>query len=77
MIRSGLDPQRVDDPDLGWSGLLVGRSEFQFVPGGHKRIFLEPNVDLLASTLKRCLLEAQDVEDNSELTRVNLKQEVP
>jgi amino acid adenylation domain-containing protein len=76
VIRSGLDPQRVDDPDLGWSGLLVGRSEFQFVPGGHKRIFLEPNVALLASTLKRCLLEAQDVEDNSELTRVNLKQEV-
>jgi amino acid adenylation domain-containing protein len=61
LVRSGFDPQRVNEPTMGWSELLVGKSEFQFVPGGHKRIFLEPNVELLAGTLKRCLLEAQDV----------------
>jgi amino acid adenylation domain-containing protein len=76
VIRSGFNSQRVNEPDMGWAGLLVGKSEFQFVPGGHKRIFLEPNVELLASTLGRCLLEAQDVENSSELTRVSLKQEV-
>lgn len=76
LIRSGFNPQRVNEPDLGWSDLLVGRSEFHFVPGGHKRIFLEPNVELLASTLKRCLLEAQDMGSASELTTVSPMQEV-
>jgi hypothetical protein len=61
---------------MGWSELLVGRSEFQFVPGGHKRIFLEPNVELLAGTLKRCLLEAQDVGSETELAPVSPMQEV-
>ena len=55
LIQSGPDAQRVEDPGLGWSGLLVGKSEIQFIPGGHKGIFLEPNVELLANTLKRCL----------------------
>jgi thioesterase domain-containing protein/acyl carrier protein len=55
LIRSGPDAQQVEDTGLGWSGLLVGKSEFQFVPGGHKGIFLEPNVELLANILKRCL----------------------
>jgi len=76
LIRSGFNPQRVNEPDLDWSDLLVGRSEFHFVPGGHKRIFLEPNVELLASTLKRCLLEAQDMGSASELTTVSPMQEV-
>jgi thioesterase domain-containing protein len=72
LVRSGFDPQRVNEPSMGWSGLLVGKSEFQFVPGGHKRMFLEPNVDLLANTLKRCLSEAQGTENESELPTVNL-----
>jgi amino acid adenylation domain-containing protein len=75
LIESGSD-SRVDDPRLGWSDLLVGKAEFQFVPGGHRRIFLEPNVDLLASTLKRCLLDAQEVENERELTTANAMQEV-
>ena len=54
LIRSGVDAERVVHPSLGWAGLLVGKSEFQFIPGGHKGIFLEPNVELLANTLKRC-----------------------
>jgi amino acid adenylation domain-containing protein len=76
LIRSSFDPKRVNEPGMGWSDLLVGKAEFHSVPGGHKRIFLEPNVDLLASTLKRCLLEAQDVENAGELTTVNVMQEV-
>jgi aspartate racemase len=76
LIRSGLNSQRVNEPDMGWSGLLVGKSEFQFVAGGHKRVFLEPNVDLLASNLKRCLLEAQDTEKEGELTTVHTMQEI-
>jgi thioesterase domain-containing protein/acyl carrier protein len=76
LIRSGFDTQRVSDPDMGWSDLLVGKSEFQFVPGSHKRIFFEPTVDLLANTLKRCLLEAQDTDNEGELTMSNSMQEV-
>jgi amino acid adenylation domain-containing protein len=76
LIRSGFDSQRVKDPEMGWAGLLVGKSEFQFVPGGHKRIFLEPNVELLASTLKRCLLESQDLPVESDVTSGNILQEV-
>jgi thioesterase domain-containing protein len=66
LIRSGFGAQPASDPEMGWSGLIVGKSEFQFVPGGHKRIFIEPNVDLLASTLKRCLVEAQDTENRMD-----------
>ena len=76
LIRSGFGAQPASDPEMGWSGLLVGKSEFQFIPGGHQRMFIEPNVDLLASTLKRCLLEAQDTETGSELTTLNSLQEV-
>ena len=72
LVRSGLDPQRITDPDLGWASLLVGKWEFHFVPGGHRRIFLEPNVDRLASTLKRCLLDAQEAE-NSETALAGLE----
>ncbi len=53
LIRSGADAEPVEHPSLGWTGLLVGKSEFQLIPGGHKGIFLEPNVELLANTLKR------------------------
>jgi aspartate racemase len=76
LIRSGFSPQRVYEPTMGWSGLLAGNSEVQFVPGGHKRIFMEPNVDLLADTVKRCLLEAQDMGSEGELETVNPMQEV-
>jgi amino acid adenylation domain-containing protein len=76
LIRTGFGAQPVSDSDMGWSDLLVGKSEFQFVPGGHKRIFLEPNVDLLASTLKQCLSEAQDTENESELASANSLLEV-
>jgi acyl-coenzyme A synthetase/AMP-(fatty) acid ligase/thioesterase domain-containing protein/acyl carrier protein len=76
LISSGTAAQRAEDPGLSWSGLLVGKSEFQFVPGGHKRIFLEPNVELLANTLKRCLLDAQDMENESDPTALDLMQEV-
>jgi amino acid adenylation domain-containing protein len=76
LIRSGFNPKRVNEPGMGWSDLLIGKSEFQFVPGGHKRLFLEPNVDLLASTLKRCLAEAQQTENEAEVTPESPMQEV-
>jgi thioesterase domain-containing protein len=76
VVRSGFNPQPVNEPEMGWSGLLVGQSEFHFVPGGHKRIFLEPNVELLASTLQRCLLEAQEMGNGNELTTVSPMQEL-
>jgi hypothetical protein len=41
-----------------------------------QRAFLEPNVEFLANTLKRCLLDAQGMGNESDPTAVDLMQEV-
>jgi thioesterase domain-containing protein/acyl carrier protein len=47
------------DAKFGW-GELVDRLEIQEVPGDHKDMFLEPNVQTLAEKLSLCLLDAQE-----------------
>ena len=42
-------------PNLGWGSLAMGGVDIQFVPGAHEKVFLEPNVRLLADVLKSCL----------------------
>src|SRR5205814_1576833 len=71
VVRTGLNGESVGEPKMGWEGLLDGKSDFQFVPGGHRRIFLEENVDGLAAILKRCLTEAQNMQGESELATSN------
>jgi thioesterase domain-containing protein len=41
--------------DLGWSRLFSQGVEVHDLTGDHERIFLEPNIDLLASSLRECL----------------------
>ena len=41
--------------DLGWSSIFSQPVEIHELPGDHERLFLEPNIDQLAGSLKRCL----------------------
>jgi len=50
------------DPYFGWRELLTGRSETYELPGSHEKIFLEPNVQVLAGKLRDCLLSATQAE---------------
>jgi thioesterase domain-containing protein len=47
------------DPYFGWRELLKGRSETHEIPGEHTKLFVEPNVRVLAETLKACLRNAR------------------
>jgi thioesterase domain-containing protein len=42
--------------DLGWGHLFSEGVEIHDLTGDHERIFLEPNIDLLASSLRDCLV---------------------
>jgi thioesterase domain-containing protein len=57
--RSARPTGRYYDTKFGW-GELVNRLEIQEVPGDHKDMFLEPNVQTLAEKLSLCLLDAQE-----------------
>ena len=46
---------RFRDDRYGWSGLAVGGLELHFVPGNHVDMFREPNVEIMANTLRACL----------------------
>ena len=43
------------DPKYGWSGLALGGLEVRIVPGAHERIFMEPDVQVLAREVKAAL----------------------
>ncbi len=43
------------DPCLGWQVLAQGRIELYDIPGLHHSMFDEPNVQVLAAELKKCL----------------------
>ena len=44
--------------DLGWSSVFSQPIEIRELSGDHERIFLEPNIDEMAESLKRCLVSA-------------------
>jgi thioesterase domain-containing protein len=48
------------DPKLGWGDLVGDGLEICEMPGDHKDMFLEANVDLLATELDRLLSEARE-----------------
>lgn len=56
--RSARPKGRYHYPQSGW-GELVDPIEIQEIPGDHRDMFLEPNVQILAAGLGRCLVEAQ------------------
>ena len=44
--------------DLGWNAIFTGGVEVHDLPGDHERIFLDPNLDVLAKSLHECLQRA-------------------
>jgi thioesterase domain-containing protein len=50
------------DLQLGWGELVKGGLEVYEIPGDHRTIFLEPNVDILASKLGACLRHTPPLE---------------
>ncbi|MBV9342744.1 MAG: non-ribosomal peptide synthetase, partial [Acidobacteria bacterium] len=48
-------PETGCDGQFGWGKLAAGGLEVYEIPGNHKTIFLEPNVDILAAALSTCL----------------------
>ena len=45
--------------DLGWSSIFSQGIEVHDLPGDHDRIFLEPNIEVLASSLRAALAQAK------------------
>jgi amino acid adenylation domain-containing protein len=56
LFRHASRPKRDDDdPFLGWGELCIGEFEVCDVPGNHKDIFIEPNVQVMAEKLSNSL----------------------
>jgi FkbH-like protein len=47
------------DPHYGWDKLVAGGLEVRIVPGAHERIFMEPEVQVLAREVKAALTISQ------------------
>jgi thioesterase domain-containing protein/acyl carrier protein len=47
------------DPQYGWGELVLGGLEVRTVPGAHERIFIEPDVQVLALEVKAALARSQ------------------
>ena len=58
--------QTREDPGRGWSKLVNGDLEVHEIPGSAMGVFLEPDVQLLASELRNCLLKAQGFAPNDK-----------
>ena len=60
LFRPSQQPQSYYHlPDMGWGGLAAGGLEIYEVPGRFGAIITEPNVQVMAERLQRCLQTAQ------------------
>ncbi|HYE31499.1 MAG TPA: amino acid adenylation domain-containing protein [Methylomirabilota bacterium] len=59
LFRARKQPISSADPTLGWDTLAPGRVRVTVVPGNHETIVQEPNVQILAQHLTRCLEQAR------------------
>jgi len=55
--------QDVRDCEMSWSGLLLGGSEVHYVAAGHRDMFLEPSVGILANILKNSFSQARELDE--------------
>ena len=53
--------QDVKNREISWRGLLGSDSEVHYIPAGHRDMFLEPNVGILAGILNRSLSQARSL----------------
>ncbi|MBD2410736.1 amino acid adenylation domain-containing protein [Nostoc calcicola FACHB-3891] len=47
------------DPQFGWGDLVGGGVDVHYVPGSHLSLLSEPHVQVLAETLRNCLMQTQ------------------
>ncbi|WP_313931398.1 amino acid adenylation domain-containing protein [Nostoc sp. FACHB-133] len=47
------------DPQFGWGDLVAGGLDIHYISGSHHNLFNEPHVQVLAETLRNCLIQAQ------------------
>jgi thioesterase domain-containing protein len=57
--------QDIHNREISWRGLLDRSSEVHYVPAGHRDMFLEPNVGVLAVILNRSLSQARSLGESS------------
>jgi thioesterase domain-containing protein/acyl carrier protein len=57
--RGGVPKGWYVDPEFGWGNLANEGVKVHYVPGGHRSLFKEPHVPVLAETLRACLDQAQ------------------
>jgi thioesterase domain-containing protein len=60
------------NPTLGWETLAGGGLEIHDVPGGHISMFEEPNVRILAETLKAVLTSSDSPPENEPAEKLSL-----
>lgn len=59
LFRARKQPLSRFDPTLGWGDLAAGGVTVNVIPGSHEKMLEEPNVHILATELKACLVELQ------------------
>ncbi|MDZ8110116.1 MAG: amino acid adenylation domain-containing protein [Nostoc sp. DedQUE12a] len=47
------------DPQFGWGEIVAGGLDIHYIPGSHLSLLREPDVQVLAETLRNCLMDAQ------------------
>ena len=51
------------DPQFGWGDVVAGELDVHYVPGSHHGLLNEPQVQVLAETLRNCLIQAQSLKN--------------
>ncbi|WP_375504352.1 amino acid adenylation domain-containing protein [uncultured Nostoc sp.] len=51
------------DPQFGWGEVVAGGLDIHYVPGSHLGLLNEPHVQVLAKTLRNCLIQAQSLKN--------------
>jgi len=55
LFRASWQGEEEGDYDLGWGSIFKQGVQIHDLPGDHERIFLEPNIDQLANSLREAL----------------------
>jgi amino acid adenylation domain-containing protein len=58
LFRATWQGEEEGERDLGWNSIFKQGVEIHDLPGDHERIFLEPNIDQLANSLRESLSRA-------------------
>ncbi len=60
---------KLDDPANGWEHVELGELTVEEIPGDHFTMFVEPNDEIVAAAVHRCLAEEERRSANTTLAR--------